>query len=101
MDDKEILILCLPSGEQLLALVQERQGAYLCSNVVQIMSEPDPASGQTRMGFMPYLPFADPDGGVAVPTNMAIMAVPSQELRQFYSEKFGLIITPPTPKIIL
>lgn len=101
MDDKDILILCLTTGEKLLATVQERQGAYLCSDVVEIMTDPDPSTGQMRMGFMPYLPFSDPDGGLAVPTNIAIIAVPSVELKQYYSEKFGLIIAPPEKKIIL
>jgi len=100
-NNKEILILALPSGEHLIAQVEERQGAYLCSDVIQILSDPDPKTGHMRMGFVPYLPFANAEAGMAIPTNMAVMAVPSDDLANHYREKFGLIIAPPTPKIIL
>lgn len=101
MENKNILILGLMTGEHLLATVDERQGAYLCTDVLQILAEPDPETGVYRMGFTQYMPYADQSGGFAIPTNMCIIAMPTEEMKNFYSEKFGLIITPPTPKIIL
>ena len=99
--DKQILILALSSGEHLLAEVNESNGAYVCMNAMQILSQPDEENGQMRMGLVQYLPFADPDGGIAIPTNMASIALPSNELKNHYSERFNLIITPPVSKIIL
>lgn len=95
-----VLILGLVSGEHLIATVEERQGAYLCSNVLQIVTDPDVNTGQVRMGLMPYMPYADPDSGFAVPTNMAIMAVPSEDLLNHYNERFAKIITPSTKIIV-
>ena len=93
------LILGLPSGEHILCDVEERQGAYLCSNVLQIISERDDKNG-VRMGLMPYMPYADPEGGLAVPTGMAIIAVPSVELKRHHENAFSKIVLPDS-KIIL
>lgn len=98
--DKEILVLVLSNGDQLLAETIVSDGAYLCSNVLQILTQPDEATGHMRMGIIAYLPFTDPAGGVAIPTNMAILAVPNEDLKTHYQEKFKMIITPPS-KIIL
>jgi hypothetical protein len=99
--EKTILILGLMSGDQIVCEVEERQGAYLCSNVLQILVQPDETSGQMRMGLMEYMPYADPDGGLAVPTNMATVSMPGKDLRDHYCDKFKLIITPPQQKIII
>lgn len=101
MESENILILGLMTGEHLLATVDERQGAYLCTDVMQIIAEPDPENGSMRMGFTQYMPYADQSAGFAIPTNMCVIAMPTEEMRKFYSERFGRIITPPTPKIIL
>ena len=102
MSEKDVLILALSSGEQLLAQVEaSNDGSYLCSNVLQIMSDMDTENGQMRMGLVPYLPFSEPDAGVAIPMTMAAIAIPNAELKKHYAQKFGMIITPPEPKIFL
>ena len=100
--NEDVLILALSSGEHLLAQVEaSNDGSYLCKNILQIMSDVDTETGQMRMGLAPYLPFSDPDAGIAIPMTMAIIAIPSDELRNHYVEKFKLVIAPPEQKIFL
>ena len=100
MENEDLLILALSSGEHLLATVTESGGAYVCSNVLQILSDIDQESGQMRLGAVPYLPFADPNGGIAIPNNMASVAIPSKEMKEMYAKRFSLVYTPPTSIII-
>lgn len=97
----DILILALSSGEHLVAQVDEQGGAYVCTDVLQIMTQEDPTNGSVRMCLAPYMPYADQSGGLAVPTMMASVAIPSADLLSHYSERFGLVYAPPAPKIIL
>jgi hypothetical protein len=97
----DVLILGLTSGEKLLCEVIEQQGAFLCSNVLEIVTDADPSNGQMRMGLMPYMPYAEASAGLAVPSIMATVAVPGEELLNHYKTKFGMLITPPEPKIFL
>lgn len=95
-----ILILKLNSGEELLTEAEEKNGVYLCQNPLLILGDIDEQSGQFRMGMTPFMPYADASGGVGIPTNMAIVAIPTEDLANHYREKFGMIITPGTQKII-
>lgn len=101
MENKDIVVLVLPNGDQLICTVQETTGAYLARDILQIVTDPDVSTGQMRMMIVPYLSFCDPDGGVAIPTSTAIVAVPNEELLNHYNTHFGNIITPPSKKIIL
>lgn len=98
--EKELLILVLNDGTQLLANTAEHNGVYMCENVLQIIVHAA-ENGGINTGFMPYLPYSDVKGGLAIPTNMAIIAVPNQQFKEFYAKQFGLIITPPEPQIVL
>jgi hypothetical protein len=100
MDNKEILILVLNNGDQLLASAIEHEGVYVCSDVLQILTKVDD-SDRMSMGMVPYLPFSDSAGGLAIPTNMAIIAIPNAELKTHYQKQFSRIITPQASKIIL
>lgn len=95
----DILILALASGEHLIAEVAENGGAYVATNVLQIVQQIDESNGQIRMGLSVYMPFST--GEFAIPTSMAIVAIPSPDLKDHYSERFGLIITPNNQKIIV
>ena len=95
----EILILVLSNGDQLIGNVVEQSGAYICTDVLQILTDVD-QSGSMRMAAVPYLPFASKDG-IAIPSATTIIATPGQELLDNYNSRFGNIITPPLPKIIL
>lgn len=100
MEESAILILVLSDGTQLLATTSVSEGAYMCTNVLQILNHVGD-DGQVKTGLQEFLPYAEPTGGLAIPTNMAMIALPKDTLKNFYSEKFGLIITPPEPKIVL
>lgn len=97
----DILILGLASGDNIIATVTETGGAYLCYEILAIVTDRDSKTGEVRMGFTPFMPYADPLGGFIVPTMMATIAIPSEGLLQHYKTIHGKIITPPEPKIIL
>lgn len=98
-----IAILVLTNGDQLLCSVTvdivNNPYTYLVKEPLQIITHVD-ENGQGRMGIVPYLPYADVDAGIAVPTTMAILAIPSDELKNHHSERFGHIIAP-SSKIIV
>lgn len=98
--EKETLILILNNGDQLIASVHEQNGAYVCEDVLSIIVQPDQESGRMQMGLIGYLPYADMSAGIAIPTHMVIIAVPGNDLKTHYNQKFSKIITP-TSKIIL
>jgi hypothetical protein len=100
MSEKNIIILGLMTGANIIATVEESTGAYLCTDVLEILTTTD-EQGNGKMGIVPFMPFASQEGGFAIPTNMAIVATPTQELLDFYKRKFSVIITAPDQKIIL
>lgn len=87
------LILKLTDGTEILATVTENPGTYFCSDILQIITDID-ERGQGRMGFVDFMPYADPKAGFAVPTNMACVTMPSEELQDHYNKRFSKIITP-------
>jgi hypothetical protein len=97
----DILVLILANGDQILAEVQEQTGAYIATNPLQILTRPDESTGQMTMGIVEYLPYCDTSAGLAIPTGTAILAIPSQDLKNHYAERFGVIIAPPVQKIII
>lgn len=101
MEEKEILILILGSGEKLLANVRMGDGAYMCENTLQIFSDVDESTGQMRLGMMEYMPYAERGADLAIPTSMAAITIPNEDMRANFQKKFGLIITPPEQKIVL
>ncbi len=95
----DVLILVLPNGDQLLAETDQAEGAYVCTNVLQILTRGDETTGHMSMGLVPYLPFSA--GDIAIPTFSTIVAVPNDELKNHYAKQFGKIITPPEQKIFV
>lgn len=98
---QETLILCLTNGDRIIADVEEHQGVYVCTNILEIMTDYDPETGAGRMGTGTYLPFADISRGVLVPTMTAVVAFPSEELKEHHSTKFSKIIVPKAQSIVL
>lgn len=93
-----IMVLKLSSGEEILSEVDNSiEFSYLLINPMLIMQDYDDATGKMRMGFMPFMPYVD--GPIGVPTNMAIVGTPTEQLENSYKERFGKIITPSTGKI--
>jgi len=101
MNESQISILALISGEHIIADVTTSEGFYFCTKPMQIGGEPDPATGVMKMGIGDFMPYADPAGGFAVPINMAILALPREQLLNAYQKATGSIFTPPSQKIIL
>lgn len=95
----DVLVLVLTNGDQLLAQVEEQNGAYVGDNVLQILTRTDETNGKFDMRMVPYLPYTT--GGIAIPTNLAIIAVPTDDLIDHYNRQFGLIVKPPEQKIFL
>ncbi len=93
--DKQVVILRMPDGVEILATVVENAGSYFCRDIIQIITDVD-ERGQGRMGFMEFMPYADKEAGFAVPSSIASIAFPSKELLDHYNERFGKIITPST-----
>lgn len=94
----DTIILKLNDGTELLATAEEKNGAYMCTDVIQIITKPDNLTKEMKMGFADFMPYST--GQFAVPTNMAILTSPSEALSNFYAQRFGKIITNPG-KIIL
>lgn len=100
-NEKALVILALSSGEHILTEAVELNNSYLCMNSLQILSDLDRGTGQMTFGVVPYLPFANPESGIAIPTNMASITMPSEELERMYKERFSTVYSPPEPKIFL
>lgn len=92
------LILKLNDGTELIASVEEKDGIYMCCDVLQIVKVPDRETQEMRMALMDFMPYSD--NNIAIPTNMAILATPNEDFENHYKERFNHIITP-SSKIIL
>jgi hypothetical protein len=93
--EKQVVILKLIDGTELLAEVSESSGSYFCRDILQLVTDVD-ERGQGRMGLLEFMPFADKDAGFAVPSATTAVAFPSKELLEHYNERFKKIIMPPS-----
>jgi len=93
--EKQVVILKLIDGTELLAEVTESSGSYFCRDILQLVTDVD-ERGQGRMGLLEFMPYADKEAGFAVPSSVTSIAFPSKELLEHYNERFKKIIMPPT-----
>ncbi len=95
-----ILLLKLNDGTEIIATTEEleNRNVYRCVDVVQIVTRAE--NNQMTIGLVPFMPYADSDAGVLIPTNMAMLAIPSKELLERYNKIFSKIIVPES-KIVL
>lgn len=91
--EKQVVILKLIDGTEILAEVSESSGSYFCRDILQLMTDVD-ERGQGRMGLIDFMPYADKEAGFAVPSSVTSIAFPSQELLNHYNERFKKIIMP-------
>lgn len=85
-------ILKLNDGTELLLTIDHKSNqSYICTDIIQILTAPDSATGQMKIGFADFMPYSN--GQLEIPIGMAILSAPSDELDNFYREKFGKIIT--------
>lgn len=98
-----IQILKLTDGTELIATIEEAIEAphvYLCTDILQIVSQPDPKSGQMNLALADWMPYADKTQPAIIPSSIAIVAFPSEDFTNHYRQHFGRIITP-SKKLIL
>jgi hypothetical protein len=93
--DKQVVILKLIDGTEILATVAENSGSYFCRDILQLVTDVD-ERGQGRMGLLDFMPYADKEAGFAVPSSVTGIAFPNKELIDHYNERFAKIIVPPT-----
>lgn len=91
--EKQVVILKLFDGTEILAEVTENSGSYFCRDILQLVTDVD-ERGQGRMGLLEFMPYADKEAGFAVPSSVASIAFPAKELLDHYNERFKKIITP-------
>jgi len=89
------LILKLTCGTEIIATVREANGSYICSEILELITDMD-ATGAGRMALADFMPYSDPTAGFAVPTNMACITMPNEDLKDHYNKRFSKIITPET-----
>lgn len=94
-----LLILRLNCGTEILATVSQTDSAYICTDILQIMTDIDD-SGNMRLGFGEFMPYSKKEAGFAIPAGSCAIAMPSDALTEMYNKRFSKIITPDT-KIIL
>lgn len=94
------LILKLANGQTIVSDVEEGQGVFICTNIMELVESYDDG-GQLRMGMTKFMPYAADDAPVSVPVIMAIIAIPGPELAAAHKRAFSKIITPETAGIIL
>lgn len=99
MENTEILILLLTSGQTIICKAEERQGAFACTDVLEIMSRYE-TDGSMKIGLNKFMPFASDEAGLAVPTATTTVAMPGQELLAQYKKAFSKIIVPDEKKIV-
>jgi hypothetical protein len=88
-----ILLLKLNDGTELIADVSENtESAYVCSDILEIIT--DRSDDKQSIGLVPFMPYADPTAGIAIPLGMAILTVPGERLKEHYNKIFSKIIVP-------
>ncbi len=91
--EKQVVILKLIDGTEILAEVSENSGSYFCRDILQLVTDVD-ERGQGRMGLLEFMPYTDKEAGFAVPSSVTAIAFPSKELLDHYNERFKKIIMP-------
>lgn len=96
----EILIIKLISGEEVIAKVDESAGAFALGKPMAILQYPDEATGQMRMGFVPYSHLCEEDSVIILKNGVLSIGQPVAQIKQQYQNVIGDIIVPDN-KIIL
>ena len=91
MSIKDVQIVRLISGEELMGEVSEVEGGKKIKNVCQVAtSYADPTSATARIGLAPFLPYSNIKDGVTIKDNyIGFIVEPVNELVNEYSKVFG------------
>lgn len=93
--EKQVVILKLIDGTEILTEASNSGGSYFCRDILQLVTDVD-ENGQGRMGLLEFMPYADKEAGFAVPSAVTGVAFPGQALLDHYNERFKKIIMPPS-----
>jgi len=91
-----VKIVRLTSGEEVIASVSEiEDGIHLKSPALIL------PTGQGSIGLMPWMPYADHDGGIDLQNSFVVFTIkPHDELINEYNTAFGNgLIVPPKQKV--
>ncbi len=96
-----VLVLRLISGEEVLAEVEQSNGAFIVKNpcVVQF-APPAPGTKDARLALLPFLPYAD-QNTITIPEGAVLFSFkPVTEVLNRYNKIFGSgLIVLDSPKI--
>ena len=89
-----ILLLKLSDGTEVIGDIEEveGQGVYSALNLLQIVTKQE--NGQMSIGLVPFMPYIAKETQTLIPTNMAIICQPSDNIVEHYNQMFSAIIVP-------
>ncbi len=97
MEEKEIRLIRLTSGEEILATIHSKNKNYT-TVIKPVLLIPN----KERIGFMPYLSYSDIDiHGLEIKEEHIMFNVqPTDELENNYYQMTSAVVTPPKQKIV-
>lgn len=98
-NNTDILMIKLVTGEEIIAKTQDLGNAFVVENPMQLIMVPD-AKGNMSVGAQTYAPYVS---GAMIVSKAAVVFFgnPDQKLLNSYQEQNGMIVTPPTPSILV
>lgn len=97
-NEKEILVMKLVNGEEILAEVIDEGNVYYCKNAISMFMQPR-EDGTMGMATMDYLPYCT-DGFVITKIAVVAFGVPNKDMIDNYNRRFSKIQVP-SQKIIV
>ena len=97
IDETQLLVLGLPSGEKVIADVNFVDGSLILTNVLEIITMAD-GKGNFKFSLAPFMVYAD--GAISAPVSQVIMAAPGSELREAHSRQFSKIVLPESSLVL-
>ena len=91
---REILILKLSTGEEILADCHETEEGFVANKPVSLQPIPDENSGKMKMSFATFMPYIKDDTVFVMKSQIIAIAQPKEPIVQSYSEMTGKIILP-------
>ena len=91
-----VRIVRLTSGEEVIGDVTQEDGIYRVQKAALILP-----TGQGSIGLMPWMPYADQEGGIEIRESFVIFDIkPHDELINEYNTAFGSgLVVPPKQTI--
>ena len=92
----EIKLIRLTSGEELIAKTEQIDNGYIIKKPAILIP-----AGKDQLAFGQWLPYANIDDGVKIPSEFVVFVVdPVEELMNQYNSSFGSgIVVPPSSPV--